>query len=62
MTWLLEQLQDNLWGSFLEDLQTGAGMCESEEFKAVDDLTRQLQQTIETLEVQTSSSSPTTTE
>ena len=62
VTWLLEQLQDNLWGSFLEDLQTGAGMCESEEFKAVDDLTRQLQQTIETLEVQTSSSSPTTTE
>jgi hypothetical protein len=59
VTWLLEQLQDNLWGSFLEDLQTGAGMCESQEFKAVDELTRKLQTTIESLEVQTSSTSRT---
>jgi hypothetical protein len=57
VTWLLEQLQNNLWGSFLEDLQTGAEMCESEEFKAVDELTHQLQRTIETLAIQTSSPS-----
>lgn len=54
VTWLLEQLQEHLWGSFLEDLQTGAGICQSEEFLAVEELVRKLQRTIETLEENTS--------
>lgn len=54
VTWLLEQLQEHLWGSFLEDLQTGAGMCQSEEFLIVEGLVQKLHRTIETLEETTS--------
>lgn len=57
VTWLLEQLQEHLWGTFLEDLQTGAGMCGSEEFQAVEELVVRLRQTVEALEEQTSSPS-----
>ncbi|HSG69510.1 MAG TPA: GTPase domain-containing protein, partial [Planctomycetaceae bacterium] len=57
-TWLLELMQKFLWGDFLDDLNSGAMLAESEEFLAVRSILEELAPTVAALESQTPTPSP----
>ncbi len=58
LTWLLEQLQTNLWGGFLEELRTGATIPDDPEFHAVAEILGELKTRIDRLEISGTAPAP----